>query len=358
MANIVHASDLHFGAKFDFLPVEKQRDAISMQHSALEELINFANDSQADVVLLAGDLFDSPLPDHGLSRRVFDTLSKCLCPVLISPGNHDHLCPGSPYLSQTLPGNVTVFQSRALTPHSIGSEIVVYGAAFENTSASIRLTPPADREKINILLLHSDLAAQSGYNPLPLEEVRACGFDYIAAGHNHSFLGLKKTGGTFFANTGSFCALAANETGKRGYLAGEIGKDRCALSFVTSGGLWILDHSIDISQCFQNLQLCDELRNSLPQATGNVCLRLTFTGARQFSYDGAALAHTLGERFFHYVFRDKSVAFSDVWTHLAEAGLLGETTRLYKQMYEAAPEKKKEQILKSAQYAVAALEYR
>ena len=48
MPNIIHAADFHIGAKFDFLPSDRAAEAVSLQLSALQELISYAASSAAD----------------------------------------------------------------------------------------------------------------------------------------------------------------------------------------------------------------------------------------------------------------------------------------------------------------------
>ena len=55
MPNIIHAADLHIGAKFEFLPPESAAQAIRLQLTALKALVEHTASSAADALLIAGD---------------------------------------------------------------------------------------------------------------------------------------------------------------------------------------------------------------------------------------------------------------------------------------------------------------
>lgn len=54
-------------------------------------------------------------------------------PVFLAPGNHDHLCPGSPYLEMAWPGNVHIFTRQELESVSLPElDCRVWGAGFQS----------------------------------------------------------------------------------------------------------------------------------------------------------------------------------------------------------------------------------
>ena len=96
MPTMIHTADLHLGAKFEFLPEELIPAAQKLQTDALRSLVQYAADSEADVLLIAGDVFDTPEVPAQLAAKVFEILSECPCPVFIAPGNHDYYFSKSP----------------------------------------------------------------------------------------------------------------------------------------------------------------------------------------------------------------------------------------------------------------------
>jgi DNA repair exonuclease SbcCD nuclease subunit len=84
---IVHTSDLHMLACQD-----------KAAHS-LEGVVNLAIKSRADLLLIAGDLFDQNRIDDAVLAYVQEQMWRIPIPVVILPGNHDCLVADSVYRS-------------------------------------------------------------------------------------------------------------------------------------------------------------------------------------------------------------------------------------------------------------------
>ncbi|MCH7414749.1 exonuclease subunit SbcD [Belliella sp. R4-6] len=87
MIKILHTADWHLGKRLqDFSRMEEQK-------LALEEIIQIADEQQVDLVLLAGDIFDSFNPSHEAVELLYKTLRKLSKngerPIIAISGNHD-----------------------------------------------------------------------------------------------------------------------------------------------------------------------------------------------------------------------------------------------------------------------------
>jgi DNA repair exonuclease SbcCD nuclease subunit len=88
---VVHSSDLHLD--HDYTARLHGGDGTA----GLAEVLRAARGASADVVVLAGDTFDSHrLPSH-LLERAAAVLSDAALPVVILPGNHDPAVPDAVY---------------------------------------------------------------------------------------------------------------------------------------------------------------------------------------------------------------------------------------------------------------------
>lgn len=84
---ILHTADWHIGCRTDdFLRLDEQR-------KTCQEIIEIANSEKVDMVIIAGDLYDSFLPSADAEKLVFDTLLKLSDngnrAVVVIAGNHD-----------------------------------------------------------------------------------------------------------------------------------------------------------------------------------------------------------------------------------------------------------------------------
>lgn len=357
MLTLVHIADLHLGSEYSFLPADKAAVCREMQFKLLERILDHASDISAEVILIAGDLFDSPTPAVSTSSRAFGLLAKSCCPVLISPGNHDYLCPKSPYLSMELPKNVFVFQSTRLTPYFLHADTVIWGAAFTSANAFIPFDAPLDPQRhLNVLSVHGDLKGTSGYNPVDSAQLADSEFDYAAFGHNHTFSGLRRAGHTVYACTGCTMGLSTADTGDKGFLSGAVDKDGASLRFHRPNAVRFEDIDIPISQITEDHELAALVRDHLPEECQRVCATLSLIGERKYEPDLEGLENALSQLFFHCFIRDRSHVRRDPWDYLDRDDLLGAVTRRYRTMLSSAGNQiEQARLLRSLGYALAAL---
>jgi DNA repair exonuclease SbcCD nuclease subunit len=86
---LVHSSDLHLGVDDSF----SNSDSLAN----LPKVLHAAAAACADVVVLAGDIFDNHRQPLGLLERAAEMLRDYAAPIVILPGNHDPLTPDSVY---------------------------------------------------------------------------------------------------------------------------------------------------------------------------------------------------------------------------------------------------------------------
>ncbi|MFW6008732.1 MAG: metallophosphoesterase family protein [archaeon] len=87
---IIHSGDIHIGLKFNNYPDYIQDKLIKARFDVIDTLVNKANERKANLLVIAGDLFDK----HNISEKSvlkvinkFDRFSGDA--ILILPGNHD-----------------------------------------------------------------------------------------------------------------------------------------------------------------------------------------------------------------------------------------------------------------------------
>ncbi len=84
---ILHTADWHLGKKLDFY------SRLEEQRAVLAEIVNIAEEKEVDLVLLAGDLFDTFNPSNEAAELLYKTLKRLAkdgrVPVIAIAGNHD-----------------------------------------------------------------------------------------------------------------------------------------------------------------------------------------------------------------------------------------------------------------------------
>jgi DNA repair exonuclease SbcCD nuclease subunit len=161
---------------------------------ALRQVIATALAAQADVLLLAGDIFDHNRLPLSLLDRTARLLADAALPVVILPGNHDPLTPDSVYRRGGLadPDNVCVLgvsvDQAVVFPEY---ELEIWGHAHQDYSDMAPLRHPRPRStRWQIATAHGH------FDPIPRDvgdfrgswlihptEIAATGADYVALGH-------------------------------------------------------------------------------------------------------------------------------------------------------------------------------
>ena len=202
---LLHTSDVHIGAPFLFLGMKGSEQRLALRE-ALAGIARIARDEKYDVLLIAGDLFDSAF---GASEADVSHVIGCLrdagasCRVVILPGGHDHYSPGSVY-ERELKRFESIGSVRVLTP---GNEVIdfpdlslaVHGRALSSnvpSESAFRGLAPAAGRRWNVCVAHCSVEGFSAgldakEAPSRLDDL-AAGFDYVALGHWHSFKVLRE----------------------------------------------------------------------------------------------------------------------------------------------------------------------
>ncbi len=230
---ILHIADIHFGRKISSLPAEKADLRRNETYITLEHTLERFSD--ADIVLIAGDIFDSEndtSSSDGLAR-IFEKHSEQK--FFIACGNHDCLeSPAMKNLSRKIGDNTVIFNDsmESFTLEKLG--VCIYGMSFGapcSYTSFLHDFRVKNCDMINLMVMHADVASDSRYNPITCEEIGSSGLDYLALGHIHKYSGILKSQKTRYAYPGVFEPQGFDETGECGVIYGEINKDCVNLDF-------------------------------------------------------------------------------------------------------------------------------
>lgn len=359
MIKLVHAADFHLDSPFSALSAEQAAQRRAEQRQIIERLADFTNDFGAELLLLAGDLFDSALCYAESEECLCRALGRVKARVFISPGNHDYYSQRSPWARMKLPENVHVFTSS--TPQRVELPelgCAVWGAAFTGEHTPPSLVGFHASGAQDIMVLHGDTEnAASPYGYISEEMIAASGLSYLALGHIHAASGLKRAGNTFYAYPGCPIGRGFDETGEKGVLAGEISAGGCRMDFVSLGARRYEIRSVDVSTAEDASAVEALLRAEISGGERDIW-RLVLTGERDGAADLRALRSALEPLCCALEIKDRTRPKLSLWSALDENTLKGVFLRRMKERYDAAQGEEREKILLAARYALAALENR
>jgi DNA repair exonuclease SbcCD nuclease subunit len=198
--------------------------------AVFSSLMSYVRQSNIDVVLLSGDLFDCEYATSETLELMTRELALCNSFVCISPGNHDPYKEAGLYSSGKFPHNVHIFTQESLQCVRHPSlPVCIYGWAF--TDSAHTFSPLAgkgvdDSSIINVVCGHADMeSAITSYCPLSESDVALFGADYVALSHIHNMPEVKRLGKTTCAYSGFLMSRSFDERGQGGAWLVEIEKD-------------------------------------------------------------------------------------------------------------------------------------
>jgi len=160
---IVHAADFHLDSAFGALSAEQARQRRRESRELLTRLSNYVNQNGVDLVLLAGDLFDSDTTYRETLEALSEALGAMRARVFIAPGNHDPYSAKSPYATLSWPENVHVFTSKTVErvelPRTLGYQAREEQARTKQAAAEEILSLPTLNLKTNDAGLTDDQIA-------------------------------------------------------------------------------------------------------------------------------------------------------------------------------------------------------
>ena len=362
MIRFLHGADFHLDSAFGALPAQRAAERRRESRELLFRLADYVNGHDIDLVLLAGDLFDSASPFRETGEQLAAALGQMRARVFVAPGNHDWYGPGSPWETETWPENVTVFRERAMTAAEVPElDLVVHGAAFtgpdQPESLLAGFTAPADG-KVHIGLLHGELdGAEDRYDPIRREEVSASGLAYLALGHVHKRMEPLTLGRTVCAWPGCLEGRGFDELGEKGFYKGMI-SDSCEVSLTFVPFARHRYEILEVDVTGKDPRVAVEA--ALPPDTAGDLYRILLTGETAEGGAGAAaLREALADRFDTLEVRDRTRMAEDLWQRAGEDSLRGLFLRELLARREAAEdEAARAEIDLAARFGLAALDHR
>lgn len=184
---IVHSSDLHVDDGYT------ARAWGGDGNAPLAAVLATAAELAADLVLLTGDVFEHNRLPGDLLKRTADILEAAPCPVVLLPGNHDPMTPGSVWERGAFADieDIHVFDEATEIMSFADFDLDIWGRAHLDYGdmAPLADTPPRSAAR-HVVTGHGhyvdERPAEGELAPswlIPGDDVEATGADYVALGH-------------------------------------------------------------------------------------------------------------------------------------------------------------------------------
>ena len=263
MVKLIHTADLHLDSAFrSRFTKEEAENRRQKQLMAWKELLSFAVEKKVQGILIAGDLFDSPVVSHGTMDFFLSTIAEHPeISFFYLRGNHD--TENTFRYQENLPKNLFLFSERG-KKYRLNDRLLLAGVEYgtkdisfgENEGATQGAVQAAEQgvgqetlrgaealskneseseeeskflklkeEDCNILLLHGALYQGTpkgdsfqGEEGIFLKNLEKLPLSYIALGHIHKGGEGKLNNGALWAYPGCLQGRGFDEEGERGFL--------------------------------------------------------------------------------------------------------------------------------------------
>lgn len=266
---IVHCGDVHIGATGGIRRLSLRRKKEILQ--TFLRIISYAEEQKADIILIAGDLFDNHKPSTDFLENIVSGFEKFSGKIFISPGNHDFYGENTFWESWALPDNVKVFKTASESVDIPELGVRIHGGAFDGVyrTSHILGSMKAEDSLINIAVIHGDTALDSPYGPITAEEIQSSNMDYIALGHIHKRTEIIKAGKTAYVYCGCPEGQGFDELYEKGFYIGTVEKGNANMEFVPICRRRFIEETVDISSLVRKSEISENILRKIKEKYGD-----------------------------------------------------------------------------------------
>ena len=270
----IHTGDFHIGASHPYAKASKV-----MFQRALD-MLEIIRSSDAEMVLLTGDLFDRDDVKVSTVDQFFNRLHDLEIPIFLILGNHDGFLRNQAYKRHLNHSNIYTFD-KTTQKHTIGNVVVHGFNTYDFDKQTLHtLNKNLDKKKMNILCLHGDiLNTRDDHYLTSLNSLKAMDFDYVALGHIHKHTVYDEN----IVYSGNIEPLDFSETEPKGFIQGDF-KKPVAFAFHQNQRYHFIQNTIDVSKGLDRA-VQNYLNNHDGCERANTFHRLILKGQREFLID-------------------------------------------------------------------------
>lgn len=274
----IHIADVHLFATPD-AEFEWGENRTKEIEQTFDRIIDDCNEKDVDLLLIAGNLFDrSPsVEDLIFADEKLERLEKTRTVIL--SGSDDYIVPGSESASYKFTSKTVILPpDRTTNAYLRGINTCVTGYSYGKSEYSehiIEEIDPGRTDAINILLAHG---GDRMHMPFKKEKIASKGFDYVAMGYIRRPVHILKNR---MAYAGSPEPLGPKDTGRHGYVIGEITQEGTKISWCPIAQRNYIDISITMTPDLSVEEISKNLDEKLLKLGNQNIYRIILRGFSQ-----------------------------------------------------------------------------
>ena len=342
---MIHCADLHLdSAMTTHLDRDKAKERKQELLNAFIKMVEFAAANRVEAILIAGDMFDTREVQRTTKNTVIYEIQKH--PEIrfyYLKGNHD----GDNFIDELLeiPDNLYLFDDRWKSYH-VGNNIRIHGVEQNGINPYIYQEFKANRNEINIVMLHGQDTDGSVNNPkdINLRALENKGIDYLALGHIHSYREGQLDARGKYCYPGCMCGRGFDECGPHGFVCLDIDEERHVVQskFLPIDSRNLYQVYVDVTGCTRTIEMIDIIRKKLEDYASDSLIKIVLTGNLDVECEKNLdyIQKTFESEFYYVTVSDKSTLSVDIDKFAMDISLRGEFVRQVRQCEDLTDEEK------------------
>ena len=328
---IIHTADLHIDSKIDGIPLEKSKIRREEIIRSFERLVEFAKQNDVKVIIIAGDMFDTPKISFKTRERVFECIRNSAgIDFIYVSGNHDQT--GDIFSMIDLPNNFIQFGER---PECVKyGNIAISGVSLNTVNKNtIYDNLSLNKNDVNIVIMHGQVAGYKSNEDaevISIPRLKEKHIDYLALGHIHSYSMGEIDARGKYVYSGCLDGRGFDELGSKGFVLLNCEQGMVQTEFIEFSSRVFVEKVFDVSEYDTFYQLSQDVINKLQaEIDGKNLIKVILKGEHSvdFLIDTFSLSSRLNETFFFAKVYDKTELKISLEDYQFDKSIKGEFVR-------------------------------
>lgn len=304
--------------------------------NTFEKMIEYAVENDIKVILIAGDMFDTPQSQQKtIKNRVIDSIRKAKnIDFLYLQGNHDN----DDFFKkmENRPENLKLFEKKWST-YKYG-DIVISGIEFDyDEHTDIYSSLSLNENDFNIVTLHGQISKyglDKNVADINLSKLENQYIDYLALGHIHKYEKEKLDYRGIYCYPGCLEGRGFDEFGKKGFVVLDIENGELSTDFISIAKRTFHEVNVDISDDAGIKDINMLIEERLEGRPEDDIIRLVLKGevAEDTEIDSDYIEQKLKSRYYFSKVSDRTEIRIDYLKYAKDISLKGEFIRKVKSL--------------------------
>lgn len=349
---IIHCADIHADSKMGTHFTKEQADTRRKEVvAAFSNMVKYAVENEAKVIIIAGDLFDTKeTHQKTIKKQIAYIISQNpQIDFLYLRGNHDEDVEFAAQETDDVP-NLKRFSKDDWTKYSY-ENVDIYGHEFGSAipiGAYSELAPDASR--VNIVTLHgqvSDYVSKDGAPVISLPRLKDLNLDYIALGHIHEYKLENLDNRCSWCYSGCLEGRGFDECGEKGFVVIDVQGNKVKTEFISQPVRTIHEINVNLESGMTFAEILNEIKAATEKIPVKDIIQVVLKGeiSEDTEIDISAYETMLQSSHFYVRIKDKTEAKIDYKKYENDVSLKGEFIRIVNSQADLSEEQKAKIIM-------------